>query len=372
MTDEAFMREALALASQARPSPNPRVGCVIVRDGVIVGRGFHRRAGLAHAEVAALDDAGDRARGATAYVTLEPCNHHGRTPPCTDALLRAGVARVVLGSGDPNPHVEGRGKDRLRAEGVEVTEGVLERECSALVESWRTCVLRGFPLVIMKVAMTLDGRIATRTRQSKWITSEAARRDGHLLRARADAVLVGIGTVLTDDPMLTPRDVAVVGALPARVVLDSRLRTPTTSALARTANDAPVWVLHGPDAPAERAEALRAMGVECIEVPLEDDRLSLEHALRALAQRGVCEVLVEGGGAVHGGLLDAGLGDRLVAYLAPMMFGGRDAFPAIGGTGAGAIGDARALRDWRFEALGPDLKITAEISDVHRDHHSDR
>jgi diaminohydroxyphosphoribosylaminopyrimidine deaminase/5-amino-6-(5-phosphoribosylamino)uracil reductase len=372
VSDEALMREALALAAQSRPSPNPRVGCVIARDGVVVGRGFHRRAGMAHAEVVALEDAGERAKGATAYVTLEPCNHHGRTPPCTEALLRAGVERVVIGVNDPNPHVTGRGADRLRAAGVTVDEGVEHDACAAMIESWRVCVTRGFPLVVMKVAMTLDGRIATRTRASKWITSDEARRDGHLLRARADAVLVGVGTVLSDDPMLTPRDVVVAGSLPARVVLDSRLRTPVTSALAKTATEAPVWILHGPEAPPARATALRALGVETIQVALEDERIGLRAALRELAQRGVTEVLVEGGGAVHGALLDAGLGDKLVAYVAPKLFGGRDAFPAFGGVGASRVDEARALRGWRFEALGSDLKVTAEISDVHRDYHSDR
>lgn len=372
MSDAAFMREALALAASARPSPNPRVGCVIVRDGSIVGRGFHRRAGMAHAEVAALEDAAERAKGGTAYVTLEPCNHHGRTPPCTDALLRAGIARVVIGVADPNPHVTGRGADRLRAAGVEVVEDVESAACGAMIESWRVCVTRGYPLVVMKVAMTLDGRIATRSRASKWITGPEARRDGHLLRAHADAVLVGVGTVISDDPMLTPRDVPVVGALPARVVLDSRLRTPINSALVKTANEAPVWILHGHDAPKERATELRAHGVETIEIEIEDERVGLRAALRELAARGVTEVLVEGGGAVHGSLLDAGLGDKLVAYVAPKLFGGRDAFPAFGGVGAGAVEEARSVRDWRFEPLGSDLKITAEISDVHWDHHSDR
>ncbi len=372
MSDERFMLEALALAGRSRPSPNPRVGCVLVADGVVVGRGFHRATGMAHAEVEALEDAGARARGATAYVTLEPCNHHGRTPPCTDALLAAGVRRVVVGIEDPNPHVVGRGADRLRAAGVEVVMGVAREEASALIASWRTAVLRGWPAVILKVGMSLDGRIATRTRASRWITTEASRLDAHGLRARADAVLVGVGTVLTDDPMLTPRGVDVPGALPARVVLDTRLRTPLTSALVATAHDAPVWVLHAEDAPAERASALRARGVETIAVALENERVGLRDALRALGARGVTEVLVEGGGSVHGAFLDAGLGDRLVAYVAMKILGGRDAFPAFGGLGAGVLDEARELRDARVERLGEDLKITAEIGHVHRHHHSDR
>ncbi len=372
MIDERFMREALALAARARPSPNPRVGCVIVADGEIVGRGYHRAAGLAHAEVDALADAGERALGATAYVTLEPCNHHGRTPPCTDALLAAGIRRVVIGVEDPNPHVLGRGADRLRAAGLEVVMGVEREAADALIASWRTWVLRGLPTVVMKVGMSLDGRIATRTRASRWITGEASRRDAHHLRARADAVLVGVGTVLTDDPMLTPREVDVPGAIPARVVLDTRLRTPLTSALVLTAHDAPVWILHAEDAPASRVQALRARGVETIAVSLDHERIGMREAMRALGARGVGEVLVEGGGSVHGSLLDAGLGDRLVAYVAMKLLGGRDAFPAIGGLGAGALSEARVLRGVRCEPMGEDLKITAEIEHVHGDHHGDR
>ncbi len=372
MTDSDFMGEALALAARSRPSPNPRVGCVIVTDGAVVGRGFHKRAGMAHAEVEALEDAGARAKGGTAYVTLEPCNHHGRTPPCTDALLAAGIRRVVVGVEDPNPHVAGRGADRLRAAGVTVDLGVERAACEALIESWRTCVTRGWPLIVMKVAMTLDGRIATRTRASKWITGEAARRDGHALRARADAVLVGVGTVLSDDPMLTPREVPVVGALPVRVVLDTRLRTPVSSALVETANDSPVWILHAHDAPSDRVHALRARGVETVSIAIENERIGLHAAMRELGARGITEVLVEGGGAVHGSLLDVGLGDRLVAYVAPKIFGGRDAFPAFGGVGAGSVAEARALRGWRVEPVGDDLKITADFAYVHGDYHSDR
>ncbi|MDP3276493.1 MAG: bifunctional diaminohydroxyphosphoribosylaminopyrimidine deaminase/5-amino-6-(5-phosphoribosylamino)uracil reductase RibD [Deltaproteobacteria bacterium] len=370
--DEVLMAQAIELARCAKPSPNPRVGSLFVRDGEIIGKGFHKRAGSAHAEIAALESAGERAKGATVYVTLEPCNHHGRTAPCTEALIAAQVARVVIGVADPNPNVLGRGTDRLREAGIEVVMGVSQRECAELIASWRTFVLRGTPRVIVKVGMTLDGRIATRLRESKWITGPEARHDGHLLRARADAVLVGVGTVLADDPMLTPRNVDIVGALPVRVVLDTFLRTPTSSVLAKTAMEAPVWILHGKEAPRDQVIALRAMGVETLEVRCSEDRVDPAEALVVLGRRGITELLVEGGGEVHGTFLDARLGDELVAYIAPKLFGGRDAFAAFGGTGIGRLSEAHLLANLQAQMIGSDLKVTAEFTDVHRDYHSDR
>ncbi len=366
------MRRAVALAWPSRPSPNPRVGSVIVRDGEAVGEGHHVAAGHDHAEVAALKEAGERAVGATVYVTLEPCNHHGRTPPCTDALIRAGVARVVIGVRDPNPTVAGGGIERLRAAGIEVIEGVESHASERLIRAWRKHVTTGLPYVVLKVGMSLDGRIATRSRESRWITGDASRRDAHLLRARADAILAGIGTVIGDDPLLTPRDVHVPGALPVRVVLDTHLRTPPESKLARTANDAPVWVLHGPEAPRERGDVLRGTGIETIAVPLEEDHISMRAVLRVLGERGIVELLVEGGGAIHGTLLDSHEADAVVCYIAPMIIGGRDAFPAFGGLGAGALADGHRLRDLVLDRIGEDVRISAEIDHVHRDHHSHR
>jgi diaminohydroxyphosphoribosylaminopyrimidine deaminase/5-amino-6-(5-phosphoribosylamino)uracil reductase len=220
--------------------------------------------------------------------------------------------------------------------------------------------------------MSLDGRIATRLRESRWITSEASRRDAHVIRGRVDAILVGIGTVLADDPLLTPRNVHVPGTLPVRVVLDTHLRTPTTSNLARTANESPVWILHSEDAPRERAEALRAAGIETIVVPTRDDHVSMEEALRLLGERGIVELLVEGGGAVHGALLDERQADGLLAYLAPVIIGGRDAFPAFGGLGAGRLDESHRLHDLEVDRVGDDLRVRAEIEHVHRDHHGGR
>lgn len=370
--DSGWMKHAIALAERGKPSPNPRVGCVIVRDGTVVGEGWHEFAGGPHAEVAALKAAGDRARGASAYITLEPCNHHGRTPPCTEALIAMGVSRVVFGLNDPNPNVTGNGATSLVEAGISVTSGVEVASCESLVASWKTFVTRGVPQVILKVAMSMDGRIATHTRDSKWITNEEARHDAHRLRAHADAVLVGVGTVLSDDPLLTPRNVRVVGQLPARIVLDSQLRTPTTSMLAKTAHEARVWIFCAEDALASREVALRALGVEVFRVALENERIGLRQVLARLGERGIVEVLVEGGGAVHGSFLDARLGDQLVAYLAPILIGGRDAFGAFGGVGADKVSDAPTLRDCKIEPIGTNFKLTAELRDVHRNHSYDR
>lgn len=370
--DRGWMQQAIALATQGKPSPNPRVGCVLVRDGTVVGEGWHEFAGGPHAEVSALKMAGERARGATAYVTLEPCNHHGRTPPCTEALIAAGIAQVVFGLNDPNPNVTGNGARRLTQAGIAVIAGVEVQGCEALVSSWKTYVMRGTPKVFLKVAMSMDGRIATRSRDSKWISNELAREDAHRLRAQADAILVGVGTVLADDPMLTPRNVSVPGKPPVRVVLDTQLRTPPTSMLAKTAHEAETWIFCGEDAPADRERALRAEGVTVSRVPLTDERIALKSMLKKLGERGIVELLVEGGGAVHGSFLDAGLGDALVAYMAPIIIGGRDAFGAFGGAGSDKVIDACKLDHCKIESIGNNFKLTAEMTHVHRHHSNDR
>lgn len=366
------MRHAIDLAGRGKPSPNPRVGCVLVRDHTVVGEGWHQYAGGPHAEIVALNAAGSAARGATAYVTLEPCNHHGKTPPCTDALIRAGITEVVYGVDDPNPNVTGKGAAKLCAAGIGARVGGESQACESLIESWKHFVSRGVPQVILKVAMSMDGRIATHTRDSKWITNEAAREDAHRLRAHADAVLVGVGTVLSDDPLLTPRAVPVVGASPARVVLDGMLRTPPTSMLAKTAHEARVWIYCGLDAPTDRELALRACGVDVIRVALEKERVGLRQLLRSLANRGVVELLVEGGASVHGSFLDGGLGDVLVAYIAPILIGGRDAFGAFGGAGAAMLSEATKLEDCQIAPLSDNFKLTAKLKNVYRNHHDDR
>lgn len=320
-----MMDLALAEARHGRPAPNPHVGAVVVSAGQVVGVGHHARAGEAHAEVNAIRAAGEHARGATLYCTLEPCNHHGRTAPCTDAILAAGITRVVVGCADPARHGRTSGAARLRDAGVEVVLGVREGEAREAIEDFACLVTKKRPLVVLKAAVTLDGRIATRTGDSKWITGEDARREAHRLRDRADAVMVGIGTVLADDPRLDVR--MVEGRDPIRVVLDTHLRTPPEARLIAHASTRPTWLVHGPDAPPARRDALARDGVELIEAPLEEGALDLGWVLTELGRRDVMRLLVEGGGRVHGALLDRGLADRAEIFVAPLVLGDPGARP---------------------------------------------
>ncbi len=357
------MARAVADSRRGAPSPNPPVGAAVVLGGEIVGAGHHRRAGEDHAEVMALRDAGERARGATVFVTLEPCNHHGRTAPCTDALIRAGVARVVFAVADPNPHVRGHGRDALRAAGVVVEQGFdpqAQRAAEHGIAPWMRFITLGRPHLTLKAAMSLDGSIATRGGESRWITSPEARRDGHLLRAACDAVLVGSETVRIDDPLLTVRDVAYERA-PVRVVVSRDARLAVDAKLVTTAREVPTWVLCASDADEGRRAALGAVGVRVLAVPRGDDGgIDLAAGLRALAAEGIVSVLCEGGGTLHGRLRDAGLVDRVVCYLAPMLIGA-GGLRAIGGVGAERLADVTPLGDWSVRAVGPDLRVEAEV-----------
>lgn len=357
------MARAAAESRRGAPSPNPPVGACVVSGGAIVGVGHHQRAGEDHAEVVALRDAGDRARGATVFVTLEPCNHHGRTAPCTEALLRAGVARVVFALADPNPHVRGHGRDALRAAGVVVEQGFepdAQRDAEHVIAPWLRYITSGRAHVTLKAAMSLDGSIATRGGESRWITSPEARRDGHRLRACCDAVLVGSGTVRADDPRLTVRDVPSERA-PVRVVVSRDARLPPGAQLVVTAREVPTWVLCAAGADEGRRRELSAAGVRVIALPPGDGgAVDLAVGLRALASEGVVSVLCEGGGALHGRLRDAGLVDRVVCYVAPMLMGG-GGLRAVGGAGAEGLSDVTRLRDWAVRPVGPDLRIEAEV-----------
>ncbi|MBV8613589.1 MAG: bifunctional diaminohydroxyphosphoribosylaminopyrimidine deaminase/5-amino-6-(5-phosphoribosylamino)uracil reductase RibD [Acetobacteraceae bacterium] len=381
------MRAALALARRGLGVtwPNPSVGCVIVRDGRVVGRASTAPGGRPHAETAALARAGERAQGATAYVTLEPCCHWGRTPPCTGALIAAGIARVVLGVRDPDPRVDGGGVAALRARGVEVVEGVLEDEAAEVVAAFARRVRTGRPLVTLKLASTLDGRIATRAGESRWITGPPARRAAHALRGCHDAVMVGVGTVLADDPDLTCR-IPGMRALPVvRVVADSALRTPLASRLVASAAEAPVWLLVSPDAdPARRAEAERR-GARVITVgphpdPLpqagegEDSpspslggegrreggrTLNSRAALLALGAAGLTSVLAEGGARLAASLLRADLADRLAWFHAPAVIGG-DGLPAAWAMGLDRLADLPRFRRHSATPVGGDMLTTFE------------
>jgi len=353
--DVAMMARAVREARKGRPSPNPHVGAVVARGSTLLAVGHHDRCGGPHAEVVALQRAGARARGATLYVTFEPCNHHGRTGPCTEAILAAGVARVVVGCADPAPHVPGSSR-KLRRAGVAVEIGVLGAQACALIEDFTVFMLEHRPHVTLKAALTLDGRLAARSGDSKWITAEPARREAHRMRARADAVLVGVSTVLADDPELTTR--LVRGPDPVRVVLDTRLRTPPTGKIARTSSGRRTLIFHGPGASPRRRRELAARGVELCEVPLgKKDRLRLASVMRELWRRDVVRLLVEGGSQVHGAFLDAGLADRAALFLAPRILGDARAIPFADGARKLVLADAFALEGATVRRLGPDFLV---------------
>jgi diaminohydroxyphosphoribosylaminopyrimidine deaminase/5-amino-6-(5-phosphoribosylamino)uracil reductase len=340
------MRHALALARRGlgRVAPNPAVGCVIVSEGGrIVGRGSTKPGGRPHAETVALEQAKERARGATVYVTLEPCAHQGKTPPCADALIRAGVKRVVAAAQDPEPRVNGQGFARLKAAGIELTQGVLEKEALQLNEGFLRRVRDGRPLVTLKVAQSLDGKIALKSGESRWITGEEARAFGHLMRAEHDAILVGIGTALADDPELTVRLAGLEDRLPLRIVLDTNGRLPAQSKLARTARKVPTLVF---TAGAPRPE-LEALGVDVVFAARDAQaHIGIPAMLAALAKRGVTRLLVEGGAAVHASFLSGGLVDRLEVFTAPIVLGG----DALDSVAARALADIKEAS--RFERTG--------------------
>jgi diaminohydroxyphosphoribosylaminopyrimidine deaminase/5-amino-6-(5-phosphoribosylamino)uracil reductase len=357
--DITHMRGALALARRGLGSawPNPAVGCVLVKDRAVVGRGWTQPGGRPHGETEALERAGEAARGATAYVSLEPCCHWGKTPPCTDALLAAGIARVVVPVEDPDPRVSGRGIARLKQAGVEVTTGVLAAEARELNEGFFRRIHEGRPLVTLKLASTLDGRIATAAGESQWITGELARERAHLLRARHDAVMVGSNTVIADDPQLTCRLPGLSDRSPVRIVVDGRLRVPLTATVVATARTTPTWfvTLKG-DAP-ERHRVFRDCGVELIEVAPASESVDLAEAFQELGRRGVTRVLVEGGATLAAALLRAGLVDHIAWFRAPRLIGG-DGIPAITAFGIDRLAAMPRFERVAVEPLGEDALET--------------
>jgi diaminohydroxyphosphoribosylaminopyrimidine deaminase / 5-amino-6-(5-phosphoribosylamino)uracil reductase len=339
--DPRWMARALELARRGlgETNPNPMVGCVLVKRGRVVGEGWHRRAGGPHAEAQALRAAGGAALGATAYVTLEPCAHQGRTPPCAPALLQAGVRRVVAALRDPNPVVNGRGLARLRRAGLEVTVGVGADEAAALNERFVIAARLGRPFVMLKAAMTLDGRIATASGESKWITAAPLRRRARALRRLHDGVAVGVGTVLADDPLLLPEPRT---RRPFhRVVFDSRLRTPLKSRLVSSARDSPVWIVTTEGAAGRGA--LETRGVRVLAVPARDGHVDLARALAALRAEGLWSLMVEGGSELLGALLAARLFDQVALFRAPLLLGGRQSRPAFGGPDPARLSDGVRL-----------------------------
>jgi len=355
--DRSFMARALALAERGlfTTTPNPRVGCVVVRGGAVVGEGFHARAGEAHAEVNALRAAGERARGATVYVNLEPCSHHGRTPPCTGALIAAGVSRVVVATGDPNPRVAGQGFAALRAAGIEVATGLLEDEALELNIGFVARMTRGRPWLRVKVAATLDAKTALASGESRWITGDEARRDGHRWRARACAILTGIGTVRDDDPRLTVRDVETPRQ-PLRVLVDSRLEVPPA---ARILEGGGVLVAAAVD-DRVKIDRLRARGAEVVVLPDAAGKVELGELARELGRRALNEVHVEAGFRLNGSLVAAGVVDELLVYLAPKVLGetGRGMFHL---PGVERLADARRLRLIDLAQVGDDVRLRARF-----------
>jgi diaminohydroxyphosphoribosylaminopyrimidine deaminase/5-amino-6-(5-phosphoribosylamino)uracil reductase len=357
------MRLALCLARRAegRTAPNPMVGAVLVKAGRIIGQGFHRRAGGPHAEVEALSNAGRRARGATLYVTLEPCNHYGRTPPCCDAIIRAGIAQVVVAARDPNPITNGRGLAKLRRTGIRVTRGVLEEEARRLNAPFQKAMVSKLPWVVAKVGQSLDGKIATASGQSQWITSPAARRLGHQWRRRVDAIVVGIRTILRDDPRLTARSPTNRRNRPIKVIVDSRLRVPLNARCLSAASPAPTIVATTAATTMAQRQRLERLGTEVLVFPPQRGRVPLAPLFHTLARRGIQSVLIEGGGEVLASAFAERLVDRIVWFIAPVLIGGRSSPGAIGGEGVGRLAQAVRLADMTVRRVGPDLCIEARV-----------
>ncbi len=362
--DVQYMKKAIRLAAlgAGMTSPNPLVGAVIVKQGAVVGEGYHQVLGGPHAEVNAISAAGAAARGGTLYVTLEPCNHHGLTPPCTKAVVDAGISRVVLGMRDPNPDVAGGGRENLRAAGIEVEECILEQECRALNQPFIKYVTTGMPYVMLKAAATLDGFIATSAGESKWITGELSRRFAHRLRSLADGILVGIGTVLSDDPLLSARLPRKKNLRqPVRIILDSELKIPMDSQLVRTASAGPVWVVCGRDASGEREQTLRDAGIHVLRVASEGSGIDLASALKELGRRRISSLLVEGGGRVLGSFLQSGFADEFHFFYAPKILADPQGVSMLSGGPRLKIDDCVRAYGIRTRRISEDLLVSGRF-----------
>ncbi len=356
----------LAVKGRGTASPNPMVGALVVHQGKIIGQGFHLRPGTPHAEIHALRQAGPRARGATLYVTLEPCCHlRKRTPPCVPEILRSGVRRVVIAMQDPNPSVKGKGAAMLRRAGLSVTVGVARTEAEELNKPYCHWMKTGRPYVTLKAGMTIDGQLATAAGESQWITGELSRRDVHQLRRTTDAVLVGVGTVLIDDPALTARTGARFNRLaaqqPCRIVVDSRLRTPLKARVLRQQDKAKTMIVTTAAAPAVRHSALHKKGIEVLVLPALRGRVSLPALLKELGRRGMTSVLVEGGSEVNGAMLRAKLVNHVRLYIAPMLLGGQNAKGVIGGNSPARLAGAFKLRHAVSRLIGHDLVVEGDL-----------
>lgn len=361
--DEKYMWLALDLARQGRgrTSPNPMVGAVIVKDGEIVGTGYHQKAGTPHAEVHALKAAGKKAQGAAMYVTLEPCVHFGKTPPCTEQIISAGIKKVIISMVDPNPRVSGSGIKILEDAGIKVRVGVLEEKAKKLNEVFIKYVTTGYPFVILKSAMSLDGKIATREGLSRWITSERSREFVHRIRNQVDAIMVGIGTVLKDNPLLTTRIEGEEVRNPIRVILDSRGRISLESRIVKSSRDVTTILVVTELAPPDKINALSSRGVEIFQCSSIDDRVNLKSLMKYLGERKITSLLVEGGSTLNYSLLEEGLIDKILFFIAPKLIGGVEASTPVDGKGIEFLEDAWNVQDTRVKLIGEDILVTGYL-----------
>lgn len=360
MSDEKYMQMAINLAEKARgwTAPNPLVGAVIVKDGRIIGQGYHRRYGELHAERNALRDCIEDPKGATIYVTLEPCCHYGKTPPCTEAILEAGIRRVVIGAMDPNPLVAGKGAAILREQGVVVEEGILREQCEEQNRIFLHYMKTGLPYVTFKYAMTLDGKIATVTGASKWITGETARKHVQKLRHERTGIMVGIGTVLADDPHLNCR--MPNGKDPVRIICDTKLRTPLEACVVRTARQQLTIIATSSEDVARQQEYTDA-GCEILWIPPRGESVDIQELMKKLGEQGIDSILLEGGGTLGSAALAAGVVNEVYAYVAPKIFGGVEAKTPVAGIGVTIPGEAYRLADLKTQFIGEDILITAKM-----------
>jgi diaminohydroxyphosphoribosylaminopyrimidine deaminase/5-amino-6-(5-phosphoribosylamino)uracil reductase len=368
MHDEHFMKMALDLAKKGEgfTAPNPMVGAIIVKEGRVVGKGYHHAAGKAHAEVNAIDDAGDLARGATLYVTLEPCNHTGRTPPCTEKILSAGIKRVVVAMHDPNPDVEGGGINYLTQRGITVKTGVCEKQAERLNEVFIKYVKTNRPFTIIKCAATLDGRIATRTGDSRWVTGEESRKFVHRIRHAVDAIMVGINTVEKDDPSLTTRLENLTGGLkgldPVRIVLDTHLKIFEDAKLFRLDSDSDTIIITGPSVPEDKKGRIKQLGAKIIESPVKDGLIDLDMLMDRLGELGITSLLIEGGSRVIASALSAGIVEKIFFFFAPKILGGDDGVPICQGQGADLMENCIPVKDITVRQFGNDVMIQGYIA----------
>lgn len=358
-SDERYMWMALDLARKAcgKTNPNPMVGAVLVKDGEVVGTGFHHRAGEPHAEIIALKEAGEKARGATLYTNLEPCSHFGRTPPCTEALIEAGIRKVVMATSDPNPVVAGNGAAKLEQAGIKVKEGVLEEKAKRLNEVFFKYIVSGTPFVVAKTAMTMDGKIATYTGKSRWITGKKSRNFVHRLRAMCDGIMVGINTIMQDNPRLDVRLEDETESHPIRIIVDSTGKLPHDSAVVNTASKQKTILATTDRAPEEKLALLRSRGVDVLVLPSQNEKVDLHALMLALGQQGVSIIMAEGGGTLNYSLLELNLIDKLYCFIAPLLFGGKDAPTPLEGAGIMEPDQAWIVENMEIKQLENDLLI---------------